>query len=144
MTKNSTTNTGQDTAWDLIAEFTPGDDPDFEESLTSQVVEAIRELEIDPAVLSRVRKRMRESIRTVERKRKDAWSNSLLTVRVWVRRSGAGRPVGPVPDPVQVDRPDCCGWGFFLVEKKVGASQHSQPALHYLIELFLYWESPTS
>lgn len=108
--------------WHLLADFTQRDEP-ASDLAVQQVTAAVRDFELPPADLDRVRKAVAGAVGTALR---DSASGP-LSVRIYVSsldQTGQGKSQG---------------WGFFLVGKHVDetSGDGESPAL---IELFLYAE----
>jgi len=108
--------------WYLLADFTQRDEPAADLAMP-QVTAAVRDLDLSPAYLERVRTAAAGAV-----------SKAL--------RDSAGRPVSVriyVSSLDQLDRGQSHGWGFFLVGKHIDETIGDGES-DALIELFLYSE----
>jgi hypothetical protein len=112
--------------WYLLADFTQRDEPVGDLAM-QQVTAVVRDFDLSPAYVERVRTAVVEAVRKA-------------------RRDSAGRPMSVriyVSSLDQTSQGQSHGWGFFLIGKHVDetSGDGDSPAL---IELFLYAEADGS
>jgi hypothetical protein len=110
--------------WHLIAEFAVKNHSQSKRSLKNQIVEAIKVLNISPALLERIYEVTIQEINSLERSAK--LGGRLPAVRMRILSSAAKAYSG--------------GWGFFLVVKSGSESLHNTVEDTYLVDMFLYQE----
>ena len=104
--------------WYLLADFTQRDEL-MSDQVMQQVTATVRDFDLSPAYLERVRRAVAGAVSKAQR---DS-AGGRVSVRVYV--SSLSR----------ADQEQSHGWGFFLVEK---TGVHNESPI--LIELFLYSE----
>ena len=110
--------------WHLLAEFAIKNPSRSKQSLRNQIVEAIKVLNIAPALAERIYEATMQEINGLERSAKSG--DLLLDVRI--------RILSPAV------KADGGGWGFFLVVKSGSESHHNTVEATYLMDMFLYQE----
>lgn len=110
--------------WQLRGEFWATSSRRGDRQLADQVIETIRELDLQPLQLERIQKAMLEVVHRASFRGQTVEVASPVHIRIWVAgecRSGRS-------------------WGFFLVEKPDSVPQGVPVETNYLLELFLYKE----
>ena len=141
MTESETIHTLHSPAWQLLAELAPPTGPGSEHRAADWVAGAVRELRLGPAPVRRIQEAVTEGWRKVINRENQDQDNLPLLIRIWI---SAAHPEDPSSSNLGAqlgDRQECCGWGFFLIQKQADDSEASAGEAHHVIELFLYQES---
>jgi hypothetical protein len=124
MTATNITRSEATPDWHLMAEFAVKNLLQAKRSLRNQIVEAIKVLNISPALLERIHEVTIQAINSLERSAK--LGDRLPVVRIRILSSAAKAEGG--------------GWGFFLVVKSGSESPQNTVEASYLVDMFLYQE----
>ncbi len=108
--------------WYLVADFTQRDEP-AGDLATQQVTAAVRDFDLSPAYLERVRTAVAGAVSTARR----ASAGGPVSVRIYISSLD------------QTGRGQSHGWGFFLVGKSIDETNGGDKS-SALIDLFLYAE----
>jgi hypothetical protein len=147
----SDSGSNQDLSWRVISEFSLLADAGSDHSALEFVVNAVKPLPIPMAHVSRLRDAVSDAIVNAIAHIDANSCGMRISMRILISTASAtcgadGRSTDgkdALADTVQklspLDLQPACGWGFFLIEKTVGACRRDDD-VHYMIDIFLYLE----
>lgn len=144
MTKSGAPRAEQDPAWSLLAEFAAPGEPQSQQHLTERVTGIVQELGLQPAQMERIQKAVVEALHRVTRRTAKDQHSLMLRIRIWISDPLTKELLPSRSGVHQGDPQECCGWGFFLIEKQEDDVPASAGQSHHAIELYLYQERERS
>lgn len=122
----------------LLLQFVLSDGSASEHQSVKRVIEAVRELGLHPTEVERITKAVMEALQKATRPKSQVQHNVPVTIRVWISGADAKNRQHSRPDLEPGDRQECCGWGFFLIQREEDHPQVSTGGSHHVVELYLY------
>ena len=137
MSENDALHIKQESAWQLLDEFSEPGELGGEQQLVERVSVGAKELGLQAAQVERIEKAVMAALRQGTQEENRNPQSLPVCVRIW--SSGIGRSPSN-PEAPQREYQEARGWGFFLIRKQEPDPQASVEESHHVVELYLYQE----
>jgi hypothetical protein len=141
MTEGNARHCKQGSTWRLLLQFVPPDGPDSNRESVQRIMEAVRELGLQPGVAKRIEQAVMDALQNETERRERAQHHSAVSIRILLSGLSSAEPLRPDSVTQRVRSQEGSGWEFFLLERQAGTPPSTQVESPRVIELYLYQET---
>jgi hypothetical protein len=127
----------QESAWQLLDEFSEPGELGGEQQLAERVSVGAKELGLQAAQVERIEKAVMAALRQGTQEENRNPHSLPVCIRIWSTGTGRSRSN---PEAPQGAHQESRGWGFFLIQKQEPEPQASVGESYHVVDLYIYQE----